>query len=311
MLLSIVIPAYNSDNHIKKTIYSIYKNLSQYEKDLIEVIIVDDGLNDFDYLKNIIKKFDKNIKLISHNGQNKGMCAARNSGIINSSNEYVTLLDADDLFIDDWFSNFKSTIKKMPKKANICFTQCVTNHGEITASEKNFTGWLYPKDIIKSNHAGEYNPIFKGKYIRNNLYIDLGTKRSCGIISYFRMSLDHPIWISDNIMRIYNISNPDSISKNKFSFEKSLELKYCYEKFLDLYGNKIFNLDKKSFYIFKQKIIIYKMFAYKKRFWKEHWYNRSLDLSFIVSTILLIMGPNLINFSLNLLKKFKIIKKYG
>jgi len=88
--VSVVIPMYNAEIFVTETIKSV---LSQSYED-IEVVVVDDGSQDSSSA--VVKAIDDSrILLIPQ--RNKGVCAARNTGIAHSSGEWVYLLDADDL----------------------------------------------------------------------------------------------------------------------------------------------------------------------------------------------------------------------
>lgn len=89
--ISVVIPVYNTSNLLKRCITSI---LSQTLYD-IEIIIVNDGSTD-DSL-NIINQYaedDNRIIVISQ--PNQGLSAARNTGILKATSEYISFVDSDD-----------------------------------------------------------------------------------------------------------------------------------------------------------------------------------------------------------------------
>jgi len=90
-LVSVIIPCYNGEKFIGEAIESV---LNQTYKNW-ELIIVDDGSTDGS--KAVIKPFlkDPRIKLVEHE-QNRGIPAARNTGIKVSSGKYIALLDVDD-----------------------------------------------------------------------------------------------------------------------------------------------------------------------------------------------------------------------
>lgn len=87
-MVSVIIPVYNGERYIEKSIKSV---LDQSFRD-IEIIIVDDGSTDG--TANIIKKY--NVRYIYQN--NKGPSAARNRGIKEAKGEYISFLDADDIY---------------------------------------------------------------------------------------------------------------------------------------------------------------------------------------------------------------------
>jgi glycosyltransferase involved in cell wall biosynthesis len=87
-VVSVVIPCYNQGRFLATAIESV---LNQSIKD-IEIIIVDDGSTD-GLTSTVAQSFD-NILYIHQ--QNKGLSAARNTGVEHCSGEYVLFLDADD-----------------------------------------------------------------------------------------------------------------------------------------------------------------------------------------------------------------------
>lgn len=88
--VSILIPMYNAQRYLSKTLESIF---NQTYKN-IEVIIVDDGSSD-QSLK-IAKRYEQtNLKVLFQ--RNAGACIARNRAFEESTGEYIQYLDADDL----------------------------------------------------------------------------------------------------------------------------------------------------------------------------------------------------------------------
>ena len=99
MKISYIIPAYNAEKCIADCINSILR-ITVFEK---EIIVVDDG--SFDKTAETVSAFsDKSIKLIRT--ENKGVSSARNTGINNSTGDYIVFCDADDLEISDAWNSF-------------------------------------------------------------------------------------------------------------------------------------------------------------------------------------------------------------
>ena len=90
-LVSIIIPCYNAENSISRTLKSV---LEQDFKNL-EIIIVDDGSvdNSLEIISRF-QKFDKRIKVV--NQLNAGVSVARNNGLKRVKGNYIIFLDADD-----------------------------------------------------------------------------------------------------------------------------------------------------------------------------------------------------------------------
>lgn len=102
--ISVVIPMYNAKKYISEAIQSA---LSQPE--VKEVIVVDDGSDDGCFeLCEELSSSNHNIKLYYHeNRVNKGPGASRNLGIEKASCEYISFLDADDVFLEHRFEQTK------------------------------------------------------------------------------------------------------------------------------------------------------------------------------------------------------------
>ena len=95
-LVSIIVPAYNEENTILKTLRSI--NRIDYPKEKLDVYVIDDGSKD--KTKEIIQAYIKGktqFKLISH--KNMGKAASMNKALNLAKGEFFACLDADS-FVD-------------------------------------------------------------------------------------------------------------------------------------------------------------------------------------------------------------------
>lgn len=100
-LISIIMPAYNVENYIGKSIESIIDQ----EYSNWELIVVNDGSTD--NTCEVVTAFtlrDSRIKLL--NQENRGVSSARNRGINAATGEYLAFLDGDDL----WDSRFLAEV---------------------------------------------------------------------------------------------------------------------------------------------------------------------------------------------------------
>lgn len=96
-MVSVIIPTYNAAAFILKTIQSV---ISQTFPS-IEIIIIDDGSTD--NTANIINELTRiNSSIHYYHQQNKGVSAARNSGLAKAKGEFVVFLDSDDLLEPDF-----------------------------------------------------------------------------------------------------------------------------------------------------------------------------------------------------------------
>lgn len=99
---SVVIPLFNKEGFIKKTIESV---LNQSYSNF-EIIVINDGSTDnsLAVIQNIAQK---QIRIFSQ--ENRGLAATRNTGFSLANGKVVVFLDADDY----WLPNYLATIKHL------------------------------------------------------------------------------------------------------------------------------------------------------------------------------------------------------
>ena len=109
MILSIIIPVFNTEKYIRKCLDSC---LHQDEKEY-EIIVIDDGSpdNSVDIVKQIAATTEK-VRIVSQ--PNLGLSAARNVGLSLAQGEFVWFVDSDDYIEDNClgriFSNLRNNI---------------------------------------------------------------------------------------------------------------------------------------------------------------------------------------------------------
>lgn len=95
--VSVVLPIYNGEKFIKKTINSILNQSFQN----FELVVVDDGSTDASReIVNLIARRDHRVKIIFQ--KNQGICIARNIGVKASSADYIMFCDHDDIYLPDY-----------------------------------------------------------------------------------------------------------------------------------------------------------------------------------------------------------------
>ncbi|ACK72942.1 glycosyl transferase family 2 [Gloeothece citriformis PCC 7424] len=104
---SVIIPAYNVEKYIAKTIQSVLEQTYQN----FELLIVNDG--SLDRTLEICQQFtDSRLKIISQ--KNTGLSGARNTGIRHSQGEYIAFLDGDDLWLPEKLQKHIQHLEKSP-----------------------------------------------------------------------------------------------------------------------------------------------------------------------------------------------------
>lgn len=115
MKISVIIPMFNAEKTIIKTLESVF--FQTYLPS--EIIVINDGSSDGSKL--LVEEFistNTKIKIKLVNKPNGGVSSARNEGIKNSSCEWIALLDSD----DEWLPNkLERQVKILQKNPHIEF----------------------------------------------------------------------------------------------------------------------------------------------------------------------------------------------
>src|SRR5579862_4587648 len=115
-LVSVVVPVWNSERFLKKTVESV---LAQTYRRL-ELIVVDDGSTDRspDIVKSIAAHDDR-VRLFRT--ENRGAAAARNLGISQSRGPFVALLDNDDLWHPEKIARQVEVLRRSPPEVGLVY----------------------------------------------------------------------------------------------------------------------------------------------------------------------------------------------
>ena len=159
MLISVIIPAFNCEKSIKRTVESIISSgLKDYE-----IVIINDGSTD--NTASVCNSLCSQYGFIKYmEQQNSGVSAARNKGISVTLGEYIMFFDADDTAEENGFSECINIIEN--KKPDILI------FGMSFDYYKN--GKLYRRDKLVPEQSGILNKTqlkaeFESLYNTNSL----------------------------------------------------------------------------------------------------------------------------------------------
>ncbi|MBU4037277.1 MAG: glycosyltransferase, partial [Proteobacteria bacterium] len=128
ILISIVIPCFNAQKTLAKTINSVL----QQKYPNFEILIVDDGSTDRS--PEIIAEYEQKYKFIRNIKQaNQGVAAARNNGVKAARGEWIAFLDADDLLYENSLTERVKAIQEYwsPEMLGVfCPAEMITDNGK-------------------------------------------------------------------------------------------------------------------------------------------------------------------------------------
>jgi len=139
--ISIVIPAYNEENHIAKLVKAIKQSVSQLQ---YEIILIDNGSTD--KTKEIAYKYNVQVFSIPKNT----VSFARNMGVKKANSQIIAFLDADIRITKSWGDEIKKKIHHIMNGNVVTGSRCVIPE-KPSCIEKNWFGPLSKKNVSYIN----------------------------------------------------------------------------------------------------------------------------------------------------------------
>jgi len=175
-LVSIIMPVFNRESIVLKTLRTILNQTYQYW----ECIIIDDGStkNDFIKIYNFAKKDNRFRVLKRPDYKLKGANACRNYGIENSKGEFIIFFDSDDLMDKSCIKNRVSAFKQYLEYDFLVFSMGnFKNESDCYIDENrksiNLTNRKTIEEFIFSKLPWNVcRPIFKSNLIKNKIWFN-------------------------------------------------------------------------------------------------------------------------------------------
>ena len=108
--LSIIVPIYKSQDYIKECMISILEQLPSE----VQILCINDGTpdNSMQIVEAILDQYGENIReqFVIINQENQGLSGARNTGLENSTGEYIGFVDSDDKILPNFFDEILKAI---------------------------------------------------------------------------------------------------------------------------------------------------------------------------------------------------------
>ncbi len=156
-LISVIIPVFNGERTIGETIESV---LNQTLHDL-EIIIINDGSQDTT-LEIVSCIQDPRIKIFSYS--NAGPNPSRNRGVSNAKGEYISFIDADDLWTPDKLEFQLKALQENPQAAlAYSWTDYIDESGQFLhkGSYMTVNGDVYAKLLLIDFVSSGSNPLIR------------------------------------------------------------------------------------------------------------------------------------------------------
>lgn len=273
LLLSFIMPTYNSSLYIEETLDSLLKSIGDYS-DITEVICVDDGSSDSTI--EIIERFQSlfpNLYLFKNS--HGGVSSARNTALEQVKGKFLTFVDSDDLFS----SNFVEYFMNLDKNFDLLFTDVKNTGGLVSYTS------VSPNDklaIFKANfgigeykiHPGVAGKIFRSQFVQDN-QIRFNEKLSFAEDILFNFSA---LTIANNVLlddkEFYYVNGTHSLM---YYNEKNLTGQLEFVEEIRLLLQKYPESESKE--LIETMIVIKAMTVYIDRYFGPLWLNGTYSLN--------------------------------
>lgn len=207
--ISIVIPAYNAEKTILETIQSIQaQTFSDFE-----IIVINDGSTDntLDILSTID---DPRLRVCSY--KNGGLPVARNRGIEQSTGEFISFIDADDLWTPEKLEAQFEALNRHPN-AGVAYswTAFIDENSQFLYAWKPlyYEGNVYPELLCKNFISSGSNILVRKGYIEAAGRFDPSLKSVEDWDYYLRLAAICPFAVVPEYQILYRRSTQAMTSK--------------------------------------------------------------------------------------------------
>ena len=209
-IVSVVIPVYNAERTILQTIESV----QQQTFSNLEIILIDDGSSDktLDIIHEIV---DPRIKCFSY--ENGGNSLARNRGISHATGEFISFIDADDLWTSDKLELQLTALQKH-SEASVAYswtTYFIDGQKDLVypCNPILFEGEVYDKLLINNFICSGSNILVRKKAIESVGEFEPTLQRCADWDFYIRLAAKcHFVVVPKH--QIFYRQSPDSLSMN-------------------------------------------------------------------------------------------------
>lgn len=247
-LISVIVPVYNSAGNMKRCLDSLssqkYRNL--------EILFIDDCSTDGSL--SILEMFSKDpansdfsIRIIHHE-QNKGVAAARNTGLDNATGQYIYYLDSDDYIENNTLKILYETAERYKADIVACewYLSFLTNERHMVQPDAG-TGeelfrkmcrgvmrwnlWLY---LVRRHlyESGRFRFI-DGMNMGEDMMVMMKLALSARLVKVLHTPLYHYVQTkSDALTKSWSKGYQNQISENVREVENHINAEHAYKSLL-------------------------------------------------------------------------------
>ena len=253
-MVSVIVPVYNAEKYVRQAVESAI-----HLPEVGEIILVEDGFPDnaLEICKQLVNEYSR-IKLYQHpNGENRGAGASRNLGIAKAQFDYISFLDADDLYLPHRFKK-TAEIFEMDESVDGVYEPVGLHFYSETGKNMYMQLEQLTEEQVQVHHTKIYKPL-KGRDVFENFFVGGNSGRfhtdgitvkkevfkRAGIFNEsLRLHQDHELWIRiayhcnlvpgefENPVALRGLHDENRITRQKSTQSQHLYRKTIFEYFI-------------------------------------------------------------------------------
>ena len=207
-LVTIIVVTYNRAHVLDRCVQSI---LSQTYTN-IDILIVDDGSTDSTDM--LLKKFEQNHKIrVIYHSKNRGVAAARNTGLNSIKGEWFTYLDSDDEMVKQAIETMINALDEVASDITAITCNCIdTTTGEFSGKGLGASGYISREDVL-AKCSGEHWGLTKTSLLGASR-LDERIGGGEGVL-WYKINLKAKRYYLHKALRIYYTEGDDRICVRK------------------------------------------------------------------------------------------------
>lgn len=168
-IVSILVPVYGVEQYIERCAVSLFEQTY----DNIEYVFVNDATKDnsIRILENVIARYPNRqnaVRIINH-PTNKGISAARNTGVANSSGKYLLFVDSDDYIAKEAIEHLTTYAESNHADIVLFDTSVLTSNGTRIESVEYREKVEYVSHLLQHTaKCAHWNKFYNGDFYRHS-----------------------------------------------------------------------------------------------------------------------------------------------
>jgi glycosyltransferase involved in cell wall biosynthesis len=234
IIVSVIIPTYNVSDYIKNLLI----HLKKQQVETVEFIFIDDGSTDETPML-LDKLCDKDYCVVIHQ-ENKGVAAARNTGVAAARGKYICFVDPDDSISDNYFACLIDTA--LSTSADVV----VTDWAKVRDKEITYNKITSSQDPVKLTRYTVFREILDGdsllcslwgKLFARHLFVNnsFPKQRTCSdfVPCFTALAKANAIWYVSGIYYFYTSDRESSLQNSQTA--RDIQISVMVHQFLSDY----------------------------------------------------------------------------